>query len=714
MFAFYFLCANINAQVIVIKTNTTSLIFRVDENKQLQQAYFGNNFSDTALYNIVKTSNSPAFPGGGLNYTREPAIEAQHADGNISIQLNYVDYSTEKQNDNVTITNINLKDPAYPFYTTLHFKSFNKENIIETWTTVHHEEKNFITLLRYASSFISLNDDNFYLTHFYGDYQTEVEPEEFKLPEGLYSVQTKLGGARATYTSFPFFMVSPNKTLSENEGNVFAGTLAWSGNFNLQFENIRMNTHEGNSLKIISGINNYASAYQLKPNEIFNTPHFIFTYSSNGQGQASRNLHAWALNYAVWNGYQKRQTLLNNWEATYFNFTQDTLVKLFDGAKKLGVDLFLLDDGWFGNNHPRHSDTAGLGDWQPNRKTIPDGIEYLVKQAEAKGIHFGIWVEPEMVNPKSDLYTQHPEWLLKLKNRSEDLFRNQLILDLCNPKVQDFVFGILHDLLSKNPGIAYIKWDCNRYMTNTFSNYLGANQQAVYIDYVNGFYKVLERIRKEYPQLEMMLCSGGGGRAEYGALHYFNEFWPSDNTDAIDRIFIQWNYSYFFPAATMCNHVTSGGKESLKYKIDVAMQGKLGFDIKVNDLTAGEIKFCKTSVDTYKRLQSLINYGLLYRLISPYKNSTASLLYADSSKQKAILFAYNLHLHNGDSYQKIKMEGLDATKKYVVKEINVEDGEQPAFEESGKIFSGEYLMKEGLSWFLYGSLKSAVLEITAQ
>ena len=707
-FCVYLKC---DAQIITVKTNNTSLVFRVNGDKQLQQVYFGNSFSDTTNYSSLAFSGDHALPTGGMNYTREPAMEVQHVDGNISLQLNYVDSKVEKQN-NIIFTDINLKDPVYPVYVTLHFKAFAKENVLEAWTTIRHEEKSFITLQRYASSFISLNYNNFYLTHFYGDYATEVEPEEFQLPEGLYNIQTKLGGARATYNAFPFFMISPNNPSTETDGDVFAGTLAWSGNFNLQFENVRMNTHDGNSLKIIPGINSYASAYQLKPKEIFNTPHFIFTYSTNGKGQASRNLHTWALNNSVWNGYQKRQTLLNNWEATFFDFTQDTLVKLFDGAKKLGVDLFLLDDGWFGNNHPRHSDTAGLGDWQANRKTLPDGIGYLVKQAEAKGVHFGIWIEPEMVNPKSDLYNEHPEWLLKLKNRPEDLFRNQLILDLCNPEVQDFEYKILHDLLSKNPGISYIKWDCNRYFTNTYSDYLGANQQAVYIDYVNAFYKLLERVRKEYPKLEMMLCSGGGGRAEYGSLKYFNEFWPSDNTDGVDRIFIQWGYSYFFPAATICNHVTSGGNQSLKFKIDVAMQGKIGFDIKVSSLSDKEIAFCQNAIGNYKRLQDLIGYGSLYRLIAPYKSSIASLMYVDSNKQKAVVFAYNMHLHNGDAYRNIKMQGLDATKNYMIKEINIEDGQKPAFEKSGATFSGEFLMKEGLRWYMYGSLKSSVLELT--
>lgn len=705
-----------NGQTIVIGTKNTSLILKVDRSHQLQQAWFGDkldasNDKDSLNYKALPSNGNPAFPGGGMNYVFEPAIQVTHADGNPSLQLNFLESTIEQENDDVSVTHIKLKDPVYPFYVTLNFKSYQNENVIEEWATIQHEEKSAVTLNRYASSFISLHDNNFYLTHFYGDWASEMQFEETKLPEGIYNIQSKLG-VRATNYEVPSFMISPNKPATENEGDVFAGSLAWSGNFNLQFENIRSDGHAGNSLKIIPGINAYASAYSLKPKEIFNTPHFIFTWSTNGKGQASRNLHQWALNYGIWKGYQKRQTLLNNWEATYFNFNQDTLVKLFDGAKEIGVDLFLLDDGWFGNKHPRHSDTAGLGDWQANKKILPDGIEYLVKQAEKKGVHFGIWVEPEMVNPKSELYEQHPDWVLKLPNRAIDLSRNQLVLDLTNPKVQDFVFGILHNLLTDNPGIAYIKWDCNRFMTNTYSNYLGNDQQDLYVDYTKGLYKVLERVRKEFPNLEMMLCSGGGGRAEYGALHYFNEFWPSDNTDGVERLFIQWGYSYFFPAATMCDHVTSAGKESLKFKIDVAMQGKLGFDIKVNDLSENEIAFCRNAVDNYKRLQDVLNYGSLYRLIAPYHSTITALMYVDSLRQKAVVFDYNMNVHHGDTYQNIILRGLNPGKKYVVKEINVEAGKWNSFHESGKTFTGEFLMKEGLGWYLNDALTSSVLEVT--
>jgi alpha-galactosidase len=703
---------NLKAQDIAVETSNTALVYRAGKDGQLLQVYFGKKLGNEKEYQAITQTHNTAFPGGGATYAHEPAMEVIHSDGNSSLQLNYVSHTVEQEGPDIRLTTIHLKDPAYPFFVTLYVKAFLKEDVMETWTSIQHEESSPVTLQRYASSFLSVNGHQFYLTHFYGDWASEMQMDETLLPEGLFNIQSKLG-TRATNYGIPSFLLSPGKRAEENSGEVIAGTLAWSGNFNLQFENLKFHGPDGNSLKIIPGINAYASAYSLNPKESFTTPHFIFTCSYSGSGQASRNLHQWALNYGIWNGRQKRQTLLNNWEATYFNFNQDTLVNLFGGAKKLGVDVFLLDDGWFGNKYPRNSDKAGLGDWQANKQKLPNGIGYLVQEAEKQNVHFGIWVEPEMVNPKSSLYEQHPDWIIRLPNRPEDFQRNQLVLDLCNPKVQDFVYGVLHDLLSKNPGIAYIKWDCNRYISNGYSMYLGKNQQALYVDYVRGLYSVLERIRKEYPTLEMMLCSGGGGRAEYGALKYFQEFWPSDNTDALSRIFIQWGYSYFFPAATLCNHVTSAGKQSLKFKLDVAMTGKLGFDIQVNNLSAGDLKFCRNAVENYKRLQNTINFGSLYRLVSPYQYNSSALMYADSSSQHAVLFAYNLHTVRWDNFSKLMLQGLDASKKYKVEEINLEEGKAPAFRQSGQLFTGDYLMKEGLDWYLRSPLSSSILEITA-
>lgn len=314
-------------------------------------------------------------------------------------------------------------------------------------------------------------------------------------------------------------------------------------------------------------------------------PPFVYTYSNAGKGEASRNLQSWARNYKLLDGKGTRLTLLNNWESTYFDFNEEKLRGLLKNTKQLGVDMFLLDDGWFGNKYPRNDDHAGLGDWQENRQKLPNGISSIAGEADREGVKFGIWVEPEMVNPKSELYNRHPDWVVKQPNREEYYFRNQLVLDLTNPAVQDFVFHVIDSLFIRDPKLAYIKWDCNAVIYNAYSVHLGHAQSQFYVDYVEGLYSVLKRIRDKYPTVPMMLCSGGGGRVDYNALQYFTEYWPSDNTEPIERIFMQWEYSYFYPAMASSNHVTDWGKEPLKFRVDVAMMGKLGFDIVIDKLS---------------------------------------------------------------------------------------------------------------------------------
>lgn len=694
--------------IIPVGTKNTDLTYKVNrKDGRLYQAYFGTKLGNIADLKQMQEPEHLGYPTFGTDNLFEPAIRMTHNDGNPSLELKYISHNSEKPSANVTITNILLKDPQYPVEVTLHIKSYTAEDVIEQWVEIVQKEAKPVTIFNYASSMLHFDAGKYWLTQFHGDWAEEMKMQESELTSGIKIIDSKLG-TRAHMYQTPVFFLSLNDKSDENHGEVIAGTLGWSGNFQFVFE-----VDEKGSLRIISGINPFASEYSLQPGKTFKTPSFIFTYSNRGKGQASRNLHRWAANYGILDGTKPRLTLLNNWETTYFNFNEPKLVGLLDDTKKMGLDLFLLDDGWFANKYPRNDDRAGLGDWQENKAKLPDGLGYLVKEANGKGVKFGIWIEPEMVNPKSELYENHPDWILKLPNRPENYYRNQLVLDMTNPEVQEFVYNIVDSMLTKYPGIGFIKWDCNRMMTNSYSVYLKDKQSHLYIDYVNSLYGVLDRLRQKYPHLPVMLCSGGGGRVDYGALRYFTEFWPSDDTDPLERVYIQWGYSYFFPSFAVCNHITSWGKQSLKFRTDVAMMGKMGYDIQINELTEKQLKFSQAAIANYKRLSEVIWHGDLYRLISPYDENRAVLMYVNSEKNKAVLFSYTLNSRFGETFNRVRLQGLDPAKIYKIQEINVET-EVRRFgpSESGKSYSGDYLMKIGLSTGSGMPLTSTVYEIS--
>lgn len=303
-----------------------------------------------------------------------------------------------------------------------------------------------------------------------------------------------------------------------------------------------------------------------------------------------------------------------------------------------------------------------------------------------------------MVNPKSELYEKHPDWVIQLPNRDAYYYRNQLVLDLSNPQVQDYVYGIVDRLMTENPRIAYFKWDCNSPITNVYSPYGKQNQGNMYIDYVRGLYNVLRHIRKKYPDLQMMLCSGGGARCDYEALKYFGEMWPSDDTDPFERLYIQWSMSAFFPVKALAAHVTNWNtKASVKFRTDVASMCKLGFDINLKSLSLDEYQYAQEAVKNWKRLQPVILDGTQYRLLSPFEGNHAAVDYVSEDRSHAVLFVYDLHPRFKEPLRNVRLQGLDPTRTYRVTEINIMPGKQSEMSCNGKTYTGDFLMKVGLS-----------------
>lgn len=576
-------------------------------------------------------------------------------------------------------------------------------DVIEQWTEIVHQEAGPITLERMASSSI-LFSTNLNLTHFFGDWAKEMSsPITEKLTHGIKILDSKIG-VRAHQFRNSSFILSLDGPPTEKSGRVLAGSLAWSGSFQFAFDG------DGNGVRALCGINPFASAYQLKPKEVFTTPTMIWTWSTNGLGEMSRKLHKWARDYGMRDGYKPRTVLLNNWEATGFDFDFNRIVSLYDPAKAIGTELFLLDDGWFGNKFPRIDDHAGLGDWEPNRKRLPDGLAPLAAEAVKRGLQFGIWIEPEMVNPKSELFENHPDWVIRQPRRELELQRNQLTLDLTRPEVQRFEWQVIHDILGV-PGISYAKWDCNRYLTQPGSPYLPADKQShLWIDYVHALYALMDKTATTFPNIELMLCSGGGGRVDYGALRYFHEFWPSDNTDPTVRIPMQWDYSYFFPPMATASHVTHWGKRPMHFACSVAMSARFGMDLDLVKLSAEDKAICAGAITAYKRIREVTQLGDLFRLEDPHDTARGALNFVSADKTRAVVFVFQL---KDGEVRPVRPEGLDAAKLYTIQELNPAPGRAP-LPQGGKILTGAELMRDGIVPSCAKALEACVIELAPE
>ncbi len=701
----FFQVIQASERVIPIETENFALVMMTDSKNHLKIIYTGKTIGSASEYAMAKnqyiinsegaSSNNQAFTVAGIdNNFVEPAIAVVHADGNNSLDLRYESHQVAAV-DGATLTTIRLKDAVYPFYVDLFYKAWKNLDIIEQWSAVSHKEKGKVVLNKYASANLYFFDKNYYLTSYNGAWARELQPAQTQLKQGMHSIQSRLG-TRENLHSSQNFMLAFGTPATETSGTVMMGQLAWSGNYLIQFEtDVQKNMH------LVAGINPYQSAYELNTGTVFETPRFIYTVSFEGTGKGSKNLHDWLRNHTLANGKEGRLTLLNNWEATYFDFDQDKLVGLLKGAKELGVDMFLLDDGWFGNKYPRNWDNAGLGDWDANRKKLPDGIPFLVKSAKEAGVKFGLWIEPEMVNPESELYEKRKDWVIREPDRPEIYFRNQLVLDLANPEVQNFVFGVVDNIMKENPEMAFLKWDCNAPIFNGHSEYLSKKkipQSHLYVEYSKGLLNVLEKVRAKYPQVSMMLCSGGAGRSDYGLLKYFTEFWLSDDTDPLERVFIQWDFSYYYPSITMCNHVTNWSNKPLKYRIDVASMGKLGFDIRVNELSEDDLAFAKQTVKNYDNFKEIVWHGDMYRLVSPYEADLASLMYVSPDKSRGVMFNYLTNWrYVADAFTRpVKLKGLDPNRNYRIREINLTKNQNSPLD-SSRSYSGEFLMKVGFN-----------------
>ena len=709
------------AKQVVIQTKNTTMVLDVETGKQPQYVYYGAKLSDYDLQNLQspRDGRMDAYPAYGMNCPAEAAVAMTHADGNMSTELFATDVTTQG-----SVTQITLKDPKYPVQVVLCYQARFDEDMIETWTEIKNGETKPITLTQFASCSLPIRRGNVWLSHFGGSWGNEARLIEEPIQLGQKVIKNK-DGVRNAHTDHAEVMFSLDGKGRENSGDVIGAALCYSGNYQLKVETDDTEYHY-----FFAGINPDNSAYHLKKGETFTTPKVAFSFSKYGLSGVSRNFHKWGRKYMLAHGNKERKILLNSWEGVYFDINQQGMDQMMGDIASMGGELFVMDDGWFGVKYPRKTDNCALGDWEVDTNKLPEGIEGLLRDAKKHGIKFGIWIEPEMTNSVSELYDAHPDWVVKAPKRDVVKGRGgtQLVLDLANPKVQDFVFSIVDNLMTKYPEIDYIKWDANMAIMNHGSQYLTMNDQShLYIEYHRGFEKVCQRVRAKYPNLTIQACASGGGRANWGVLPYFDEFWVSDNTDALQRIYMQWGTSYFFPAIAMASHISATPNHTvfrttaLKYRVDVAMSGRLGMEIQPKNMTDDEKELCRKAIAEYKQIRPIVQFGDIYRLVSPYdKQGLASLMYVDEQKSKSVFFWWKTESFQNEHLPRVKMAGLDASKNYKIHELNRIDLRPMDVE--GKVFSGAYLMNHGLEmpyrnepeWSKKNDWSSRVLLLEAQ
>lgn len=704
------------APCIAVETASTGLYFVIDTDGRLKQCHYGARLDDPQQLAAMPDDADGAFPAYGEGTPGETALEILHADGNPTTRLIYESHRTftDPTLPGVACTEILCRDPEYPVTVSLCFRAYVDEEIIQSRTIVRSEESR-IVINRCASSFLNLVSGDFYLEHLYGTqgYETLLQCE--RLSEGV-KVFASDRGARTAHADNPSFMLSLGSPAGETQGEVIGGALCWTGNFRIACQKDAART-----CRISAGFNPVGGGYVLDRDESLETPWFAMTYSREGKGPISRNFHAWGRR--LLNEPERiRPVVFNSWEGVGLDFDERTILRMIGSAAELGAEVFVLDDGWFGNRYPRNDERSGLGDWECNREKLPHGLAPLIDAARKNQMLFGIWIEPEMINGRSELAEQHPDWIVNSPERTPLLKlsrqNGQQLLDLTNPEVREFVFGVVDRLLSENPGIGYVKWDANRYAPDHGSAFLSADKQSnFWTDYVQGLYAVYERIGAKYPHIIFQLCASGGGRLDWGALDFHHECWPSDNTDALHRVFIQWGVGQFFPANSMAAHVsrvpnhTSKRSTELKFRLDVAMSGRLGVELDPGQLDKEEFDALRCGIAEYKRIREVVQRGDLYRFVSPYEETYAAFAYVTRDKRRAVAFCYVTEHNPIQECPVVRFEGLDPACRYRISEVNA--GVTAGSPAVGHSFTGDYLMKHGIRMNCWREAESVVLELNA-
>lgn len=701
-------------QLFHLETENSSYIFRVLENQQLQHLYYGKrihvkeNYENLASYQtrgfevsytaeeeqIQLSMISNEYASYGKGDFRHPAYQVQDATGSRITELKYQGYtlSTGKkrleilpstfddEGNRSEILTITLKDDIIGLVVKLNYTVFPKQNVIVRNVEFINEGKDELKLLKAMSLQLDLPDDEFDFIHFSGAWLRERQLYRTELRPGLQSIDS------LRYSSSPqnnpFFMLS-RKNTTEESGEVYGFNFVYSGNFQNSIEVDHFST-----ARVLVGLNPVEFEYLLEPKKSFITPEAIMSYSVQGMNALSQQLANFYQDHLVNPHFAKRPRpiVLNSWETMYFNLTTDKVLELAKCGQQLGIELFVLDDGWFGH---REGDDSSLGDWTTDYRRVPKGISYIADEIHKMGMQFGLWFEPEMISIDSELYRTHPEWMICTPNRKPSVGRHQYVLDFTNPEVIDYLFDAISKMIHETK-LEYIKWDYNRHITDAYTATLPTTRQMEFGHrYILGVYQLLERLTKAYPDVLFESCSSGGGRFDLGMMYYAPQAWTSDDTDPIERLKIQHGTSYGYSLSMMSAHVSaspneqSGRRTSLDTRAAVAYFGVFGYELDVTTLDAEEAEKVKEQIRFYKKYRDVFQYGNFYRIRSPFEDDFVDWQVVSKDESTSILVHTSLTSHLNPGYSVVKFCGLDEGKRYTIAGMDEE-------------FYGDELMNAGI------------------
>lgn len=684
-------------KLFVLNTQNTSYAFFQDDDGILTHLYWGKKMTYIEDYDVQTLEGEQGFHPNidkkmeecssyGMMRYKEGSLKVSFDDGVRDFRYIVKDYKVE--GNHLTIT---LEDEYYPFRVYMHYVVYEEEDIIEKWREVENFGDSTILLERIHSAQYSLYGTGYKSINCNGTWNDEFKGYTDTLNAGK-QVYESLRGSTA-HVAYPYFIL--HKDATETTGDVYYGALAYSGNFKVVAEP----TPYG-YLNVLIGISDTDFIWPLEKNQKFETPHVYSGYSSKGFENMSNTLSNFAHRHIMPKSTAEKtlKVLYNSWEATTFDVTCEKQIQLAEKAAAIGTELFVVDDGWFGQ---RSSDHLGLGDWYVNPAKFPNGLKPLIDHVKSLGMDFGIWIEPEMVNRNSDLYRAHPDWIYQYNTREVLEGRYQYMLDLTNPEVVQHIIGFIDKLLSEND-IAYIKWDMNRALGECGSAYQKPELfRTIWVKHIEGFYKIIETLRERHPQVEFEACASGGGRVDYGCMKYFDEFWTSDNTDPLERLSIQENYSLMYPIKYMRAWVTdaaSGGARTvpLEFKLHCSMCGALGIGMNLNHTTIEEEHVLAEGIALYKDIREVIQFGSLHRLKSCHRDDLHAVQYIKGDR--SVVFAFLIQQERGKREYVLQLRGLKEEGLYT-------------FEVDGKKYqkSGAYLMYHGIVLKMCGDYMSTCI-----